>query len=134
MSLSFHIDFNGQCQEAFEYYAKHLGGTVGTMLQFKDSPSASSVPANWQHKIIHANISIKNVELAGADLSPEQYRKPTGFYLLLGFNTESEVNAAFDKLVVGGHTILSPQKTFWSPCYAIVVDRYAVPWKINCGT
>ena|SRR5690554_1191147 len=134
MSLSFHIDFNGQCQEAFEYYAEHLGGTIGTMLQFKDSPAASSVSVDWQHKIVHANISVRGVELAGADLSPDQYRRPTGFYLLLGFNTESEVKSAFVRLADGGETILPPQKTFWSPCYAIVVDRYGAPWKINCGT
>ena len=134
MSLSFHIDFNGRCQEAFEYYAGHLGGSIGTMLQFKDSPAASSVSADWQHKIVHADVSIKGVELAGADLLPDQYQKPTGFYLLLGFNTEGEVNSAFDKLADGGETILPPQKTFWSPCYAIVVDRYGVPWKLNCGT
>ena len=134
MSLSFHIDFNGQCQEAFEYYAEHLGGTIGTMLQFKDSPSASSVSEEWQHKIVHANVSIGGVELTGADLSPEQYRKPTGFYLLLGFNIEDEVGSAFERLADGGETILSPQKTFWSPCYAIVVDRYGAPWKLNCGT
>lgn len=134
MSLSFHIGFNGQCQEAFEYYSEHLGGTIGTMLQFKDSPAASSVPAEWQHKIVHANISIKGVELAGSDLLPEQYRKPTGFCLLLGFSTEKEVISTFDRLADGGETILSPQKTFWSSCYAIVVDRYGAPWKINCGT
>src|SRR5690625_5005210 len=134
MSLSFHIDFNGQCQEAFEYYSVHLGGTIGTMLQFKDSPAASSVSEEWQHKIVHANISIKGVELAGADLLPEQYQKPAGFYLLLGFDQENEVRSAFQKLAVGGVTILSPQKTFWSSCYAIVVDRYGTPWKLNRGT
>src|SRR5690606_10177627 len=134
MSLSFHINFNGQCQEAFEYYAEHLGGTIGTMLQFKDSPAASSVSFERKSKIVHANISIKGIELAGADVSPEQYRKPAGFYLSLGFDKDSEVRSAFETLAVGGDTILSPQKTFWSPCYAIVVDRYGTPWKINCGT
>lgn len=134
MSLSFHIDFNGKCQEAFECYAEHLGGVIGTMLQFKDSPAASSVSVEWQHKIVHANMSIQGVELAGADLLPEQYRKPTGFYLLLGFNSQAEVKSAFDRLADGGETILAPQKTFWSSCYAIVIDRYGVPWKINCGT
>lgn len=132
MSLSFHINFNGNCQEAFEYYAEHLGGTIGTILQFKDSPAASSVSAGWQEKIVHANIAIHGVEVAGADLSPEQYQKPTGFCLLLGFDTEEDVDAIYEKLAVKGETILSPQKTFWSSRYAIVVDRFGVPWKINC--
>lgn len=133
MRLSFHINFNGQCQEAFEYYAEHLGGTIGTLLRFKDSPAASSVSVDWQHKIVHASISIKGVDLAGADLPPEQYRQPTGFCILISFSTEAEVRSTFNKLAEGGDAILSPQKTFWSSCYAIVVDRYGVPWKINCG-
>lgn len=133
MSMSFHIDFKGECQEAFEFYAASLKGEIGTMLQVKDSPISQSFSADWQHKIIHANISIQGVELAGADLKPEQYQKPKGFYLLLGLNTENAVKSAFSQLSVGGEVILPPQKTFWSPCYAIVIDRFGVPWKINSG-
>ena len=134
MSLSFHIDFNGQCQEAFEFYVESLQGEIGTMLQVKDSPISAGYSADWQHKIVHANISIKGIELAGADVKPEQYQKPKGFYLLLGCNTEGSVKSLFRQLSAGGETILPPQKTFWSSCYAIVIDRFGVPWKLNCGT
>jgi len=133
MSLSFHIGFNGQCQEAFEFYAEHLQGGIGTMLLVKDSPMAQSASADWQDKVVHANISFHGVELAGADLKPEQYQKPTGFCVLLGLDTEEEVKSAFSHLAVGGEVILPPQKTFWSSCYAIVTDRFGVPWKINCA-
>jgi PhnB protein len=134
MSLSFHINFNGQCKEAFEFYAKHLNGTIGTMLEFKDSPIAAHVAKEWQHKIVHANIVIEGIELAGADVKPEQYQKPKGFNILLGVKTESTVKSLFELFSVGGEVIFPPQKTFWSPCYAIVVDRFGVPWKFNCGT
>ncbi len=134
MSLSFHIDFNGQCREAFEFYAEHLKGTIGTMLEFKDSPVSESVSKEWQHKIVHANILIEGIELAGADVKPEQYQKPKGFNILLGLNTENAVKSIFNQFSVGGEVIFPPQKTFWSPCYAIVVDRFGVAWKFNCGT
>jgi len=134
MSFSFHLDFNGQCQEAFEYYSEHLDGVIGTMLRFKDSPASSSVSGDWQNKIIHANVRIEGIELAGTDLTPEQYQKPKGFYILLGVNTENKVKSIITKLAVGGNIILSPQKTFWSSSYGIVVDQYGIPWKINCGT
>jgi PhnB protein len=133
MSLSFHIDFNGQCQEAFEFYAEHLQGRIGTMLLVKDAPMAQSAAEDWQDKVVHANISIHGVELAGADVKPEQYQKPTGFCVLLGFDTVAAVKSAFSHLSVGGEIILAPQKTFWSSCYAIVTDRFGVPWKINCA-
>ncbi|HEY7885422.1 MAG TPA: VOC family protein [Cellvibrionaceae bacterium] len=133
MNLSVHINFNGNCQEAFEYYAQHLNGEIGTLLTFRNSPASANVPEHWQDKIVHANIKIAGIELAGGDNLPEQYNQPKGFCILLGLETEAEVLFIFDKLSPGGDIILSPQKTFWSSCYAIMVDRFGVPWKLNCG-
>jgi len=132
MNLSFHLDFNGQCKQAFDYYAKHLGGKIGTMLLFKNSPATNSVADEWQDKVIHANIRIGNIELAGTDLTTEQYRKPRGFYVLLGLNSEAEVDSVFGKLSVDGEVLLPPQATFWSKRYGIVVDQFNIPWKVNC--
>jgi PhnB protein len=133
MSMSFHIDFNGQCEEAFGFYAEHLGATIGTMLRVGDSPVPASSESHAR-KIVHANIRIEGVEIAGADVDPEIYERPTGFYVLLGVDSEEKVRVIFGALQVGGRVVLAPQRTFWSPCYAIVVDRFGVPWKINCGT
>jgi len=134
LSISFHIDFNGQCKDAFEYYAQKIDGKIGTMLQFKDSPASSSVPESRKDEIVHANINIEGVELAGADLDSEQYKKPIGFYVLLSVDSEEKVKSIFSALEVGGEVILAPQRTFWSTCYGILIDRFGVPWKINCGT
>ncbi|MCF2946640.1 VOC family protein [Paraglaciecola aquimarina] len=133
MSASFHINFNGQCEQAFEYYAEHLGGEIGLMLKVKDSPMSVTSTAEIQDNIVHANIAIQGVEIAGGDLLPEQYQKPQGFCVLLGLDNEQKVKNTFDKLAVGGEVILAPQKTFWSRCYAIVTDQFGVPWKLNCS-
>ena len=132
MSLSFHIDFNGQCEEAFNFYADHLGAKIGTMLRVKDSPVPATSEAHGQ-KIVHANLSLDGVEIAGADVDPDRYESPRGFCVLLGVDSEEKVNAFFNALQTGGLVVLAPQRTFWSPCYAIVVDRFGVPWKINYG-
>lgn len=133
MSLSFHIDYNGDCEEAFNFYANHLGGTIGIMLHVKDSPIAASTSVNGG-RIVHANICIDGVDLAGADVDATQYEKPRGFYILLGVDSEAKVDAHFNALQVNGQIVMAPQRTFWSPRYAIVVDRFGVPWKINCGS
>lgn len=133
MSLSFHIDFNGECEEAFNFYAACLAGTIGTMLKVADSPIQASPTRPGCH-IVHANICIDGVELAGADVEAHNYKRPTGFYVLLGVDSEEKVDAYFSALQTNGQVILAPQQTFWSPRYAIVVDRFGVPWKINCGT
>lgn len=132
MSLSFHIDFNGQCEEAFRFYAEHLGGRIGTMLKVRDSPVAATSGAHGE-QIVHANICIDGVELAGADVDSCRYAKPAGFYVLIGVDSEDKVKLFFSALQTGGHVVLAPQRTFWSPCYAIVIDRFGVPWKINYG-
>ena len=132
MSLSFHVDFNGQCEEAFCFYAERLGARIGTMLRVKDSPVPASSEAHGR-KIVHANILLDGVEIAGADLDPDRYERPRGFYVLLGADSEEKVKTFFDALQEGGQVVMAPQRTFWSSCYAIVVDRFGVPWKINCA-
>ena len=133
MSLSFHIDFNGQCEAAFNFYSENLGGKIGTMLRVKDSPIPMLSESHGQ-KIVHASICIDGVDLAGADVEPDRYERPKGFYVLLGVNSEEKVRSFFNALQTDGQVVLAPQRTFWSPCYAIVVDRFGVPWKLNCGT
>lgn len=122
MSLSFHVDFNGQCEEAFGFYAATLGGKIGSML----------CAGSRDGKVVHATICIDGVHVAGADVEPDRYEKPRGFHVLLGVDSEDRVKSIFAALQRDGEVVLAPQKTFWSPCYAIVVDRFGVPWKLNC--
>ena len=133
MSLSFHIDYNGQCEEAFSFYATHLGGKIGTMLRASDAP-VPTPHISQGDKIVHANIRIEGVEIAGADVDPNKYSKPAGFYVLLGVDSAEKIRSIFTPLQSEGQVVLPPQATFWSPCYAIVIDRFGVPWKLNCGT
>nr|WP_315393967.1 VOC family protein [uncultured Duganella sp.] len=133
MSLSFHIDYNGECEEAFNFYAACLGGSIGTMLRVADSPIPASTTRPARH-IVHANIRIDGVELAGADVEDRHYKRPAGFYVLLGVDSDDKVDAYFSALQPHGQVILAPQLTFWSSRYAIVIDRFGVPWKLNRGT
>ncbi len=133
MNASFHIHFNGQCREAFEYYADALDGKIGTMLPFSQSPESENVPESWQSKIIHGNIRIGNINIAGGDLQPEHYQQPSGFYILLSIENETKTKATFDSLSENGTVLFPLQKTFWSPCYGIVIDQFGIPWKVNCA-
>lgn len=131
MKLSIHIHFNGRCQEAFEYYSDLLGGQIGAMPSFADSPAANSVSPDWQRKIVHANINIGGIEIAGDDVPSTQYVAPNGFYILLAIDSEEKTRSISESLAKGGHILFPLQKTFWSPCYGILIDRYGVPWKLN---
>ena len=76
MSLSFHINFDGRCEEAFQFYEKNLNGVIGSLLSYKDSPASENVPDEWQDKILHGSISIDNIELAGTDTMLHEYLLP----------------------------------------------------------
>ncbi|KZX01307.1 3-demethylubiquinone-9 3-methyltransferase [Pseudoalteromonas luteoviolacea] len=132
MKLSFHVNFDGRCAEAFSFYEEKVGGIIGSLLAYKDSPLKGSVPIDWQGKIIHGVISIDNFELVGTDSVPEEYEQPKGFCLQLRLPSNEQVETLFEAFKEEGQVILPPQKTFWSPCYAIVNDRFGIPWKFNC--
>lgn len=131
MKATFHIHFDGRCREAFEYYKEVVGANIGTMLSFEQSPVAQDVPEEWQNKIVHANLTLCGIEIAGDDLMPNQYEPPRGFYILLGIDNEPQTASVFEGLSKNGEVILPLQKTFWSSNYGIVRDQFGVHWKIN---
>ncbi len=80
MSLSFHVDFNGQCEKAFGFYAAALGGKIGSMLR----------AGPREGKVVHVSICIDGVHVAGADVEPDGYEKPKGFHVLLGVDSKDK--------------------------------------------
>lgn len=130
MNLSIHLDFNGDCEEAFAFYASELGGRIESMLHAAPSPDTSQ--ESRCRRVVHASLFVGGMRLAGADVEQQAYQPPRGFHLLLNVDTAERVHALFYALQAGGQAVLAPQRTFWSSCYAIVVDRFGVSWKLNC--
>ena len=130
MRIDFHINFSGQCQEAFEFYQSILGGEV-ELLTYGNSPAKEDVPADWAEKIVHGSFAFNNLQITGADLLPENYQKLQGFQLLLQLNNSSEAQRIFDALAAGGIVTMPLQKTFWTDAYGIVTDRFGIPWEVN---
>ena len=132
MKLNTHINFDGQCEAAFRFYERCFGGKIVTMLRWGDSPMANEVPPEWRDKICHATLTIEGSELAGADVPPEQYEDPRGFQVLLGIDIPEDAERVFNELAEHGLVKMPLQKTFWAARYGIVVDRFGVPWEVNC--
>jgi len=130
MDIGTHLIFSGQCREAFEFYARTLGGTIEGMLAYGDTPSSSGMPADWSTKIAHATLRIGGRKLMGADVLPKDYERPQGFYVLV--NAEpAKASALFEALAEGGSVKMPLEKTFWSPAFGVVVDRFGIPWEVN---
>jgi PhnB protein len=132
MRLDLHLSFSGECQKALEFYRKVFGGDL-SLLSYSDSPAAEQVPTEWRTKIVHGTLKIDDAEIAGADIVPEQYERPKGFQVLVQVDDVGVARRLFDDLSEGGTITMALQETFWSPCYGILVDRFGVPWEVNCA-
>lgn len=133
MRLSTHISFNGQCEEAFLEYQRILGGTLGVMMRYGDSPMASDMAEELHGRIAHASLQIGEFELAGDDVKPDEFKKPQGFAVMLNIHTLEKAQQVYDELSVRGEITVPLQATFWSSGYAMFTDRFGTPWEINCG-
>ena len=132
MQVSFHLVFGGQCEAAFQFYERALGGKIVSTLTYGNSPTAEQVPPEWRGKIVHASFAVGETVLAGADVLPEKYVRPQGFYVLLGVNDAMDAERIFSALAENGEVHMALQKTFWSARFGVLTDQFGIPWEINC--
>jgi PhnB protein len=132
MKLNSHLTFNGQCEAAFKFYEQCLDGKIVTMLTHGESPIASQVPSEWRNHVLHASLAIGNETLMGCDAPPERYQKPQGFSVALHVKDPQEAERKFRALAENGTVQMPIQETFWSVRFGMLVDRFGIPWMINC--
>lgn len=130
---SISLTFDGECDAAFALYQQCLGATVTFRLTWGDSPMADQAPADWRDKIMHATLQLGNTAISGGDVSPGGYRRPQGFQLQLDVDEAAVAERIFAQLADGGQVIVPMQQTFWAQRFGAVVDRFGIPWGINCG-
>jgi PhnB protein len=133
MRLNPHLAFNGQCEEAFKFYEKCLGGKIVMMMTYGDSPVAEQVQPDWRKKIIHTTIALGDHLLQGADVSSERYQKLQGFSVMLNVGAAAEAERIFNTLAENGAVDMPLQETFWARRFGMLVDQFGIPWMINCG-
>jgi PhnB protein len=133
MQLNPHLSFTGQCQEAFKFYQQCLGGNIQTMMTHGDSPIADQVPSEWRDKILHATLIVGETALMGADVPPDSYKEPRGFSITIQINDPADAERIFRALSEGGTVTMPLQETFWAAGFGMVVDRFGIPWMVNCG-
>ena len=133
MQLNTHLSFNGQCEEAFKFYHQCLGGNIQMMLRHGDSPMADQVPSEWRDKILHATLIVGETALLGADAPPDHYQKPAGFSVTIQITDPADAERIFCSLSESGTVTMPLQQTFWATRFGMVVDRFGIPWMVNCG-
>src|SRR5437868_8962946 len=113
-----YLFFNGNCEEAIEFYRKALGAEVEMMMRFKESPEPTPpgmVPPGFENKIMHASFRIGHTNLMASDGCSNEKAKFDGFSLAISVQTETEADQIFAALSAGGQVRMPLTKTFWSP-------------------
>src|SRR3954464_1848435 len=134
MRVNSYLTFNGNCESAFKFYEKCLGGKIQALMPHEGTPMASHVPENWRSKILHAAMSLGDELLMGSDAPPEHYQKPQGFSVTLNLNDTAESERIFRELSQDGSIQMPLQETFWAKRFGMFTDRFGIPWMINCAS
>jgi PhnB protein len=127
-----YLFFEGRCEEAIEFYKKALGAEVQLLMRFKDSPVGPppGVPPGSENKIMHAQLRIGQTVLMMGDARNSGNPNFQGFHLSLSVSSPAEVDKAFNALADGGQVHMPLEKTFFSPRFGMLMDRFGVGWMV----
>jgi len=129
-----YLFFRGRCEEALSFYEGALGAEVSLLLRHSDNPAPSAeyaVPPEFADKVMHATFHVGGATLHASDGSgSHEARAFGGFSLSLQLPSQAEVEQAFAALSEGGEVTLPLGKTFWSPCFGMLTDRFGIGWML----
>jgi PhnB protein len=128
-----YLFFNGRCEEAVKFYQQDIGAELQMMLRHKESPEPpppGMMPPNWGDKIMHASLRVGGGILMASDGCGEG-AKFEGFSLSITVPNEAEAGKVFAALSEGGQVRMPLTKTFWSPLFGMVQDKFGVGWMVS---
>ncbi len=125
-----YLFFEGRCDEALEFYRQALGAEVEMLMRFKDSPEPGGCPGASPDKVMHASFRIGETRLMASDGRCTGKPSFQGFALSLSVPTEAEADRRFAALAKGGQVQMPLTRTFFSPRFGMVADRFGVMWMV----
>jgi PhnB protein len=131
--INTYLLFDGKCEEAFKLYAQVLGGKIEAMLTFDSTPAAGGAPPGFGKKIMHALMRIGDQTLMASDCPPDKFDKPAGFSVNVTVKTPADAERVYTGLSAGGKITMPLSETFWAQKFGMFVDRFGIPWMVNCG-
>ena len=134
MRVEAYLFFNGRCEEAVEFYRTTLGAEVTMLMRFKESPEPippGMLPPGFENKVMHASLRIGDTTVMASDGQGDGLPVFQGFSLSLAVANEAEAERLFTALGDGGQVQMPLAKTFWSPRFGMVLDRFGVSWMIS---
>ena len=133
MKVEPYLFFNGRCDEAIAFYKKVLGAELIMLMRFKESPDPASRPPGSDDKVMHAKFRVGESEIMASDGRCEGRTNFEGFSLSIAVATLEAGQKLFNSLGDGGKVQMPFAKTFFSPGFGMLEDRFGVSWMVVVG-
>lgn len=130
MKLYTYLNYGGNCREAFEFYAKQLGGTITTMMTFDQQPDPGNAPPGSEKKVLHARIDLGDTSLLGADVPADRFQPMRSAYLTLIVDSSAEAERLYALLTAGGEIFMPMAETFFAHRFAMLRDSFGTSWML----
>jgi PhnB protein len=130
MNIQPYLSFEGRCDEAIEFYEKAIGAKVDMLMRFKEAPDQSMVSPQNKDKVMHAALHAGDTQLLMSDGRCTGGPNFNGIALALSANTEADAERIFNALAEGGKVNMPLAKTFFSPKFGMVADKFGVGWMV----
>jgi len=137
MKIVTSLSFRGQCREAFEFYAKVLGGKITASVPCSAMPPSEDMPVDERYKdwLMHAWLDVGDQSLMGADMdvewAPNVDKPKNGFDVTLHTDDVEQARRWYEQLSEGGKQTMPFAEIFWSPGFGGLIDRFGIPWMVN---
>jgi PhnB protein len=128
-----YLFFGGRCEEALAFYKSAIGAQPEAVMRYKDSPEPAPpgmLPPDWENKVMHTAFRVGESLVMASDGCGESLNF-SGFSLALSLPTEADAQKAFAALSEGGKVTMPLVKTFWSPCFGMLEDKFGVGWMVT---
>lgn len=127
-----YLFFSGRCEEALNFYHNAVSAQIGMVMRFNESPTPpppGTLQPGFENKVMHSEFKIGESTILASDGCDDK-TKPSGFSLALIAANESEANRTFDGLSKDGSIQMPLTKTFWSPSYGMLTDKFGISWMV----
>jgi PhnB protein len=131
MQMNVHLNFQGNCAEAFAFYKEVFGVKNAFAMKYGEAPPGMPVPPEWKDKIMHTSIPIGEGLLMGCDAPPGRSTPLGGFQVSVQAHDEAEVKRTFEALKDGGTVQMPMSPTFWFPLFGMCTDKFGVAWMVG---
>ncbi|WP_306568195.1 VOC family protein [Flavobacterium lindanitolerans] len=132
-TINTYLNFNGNTEEAFNFYKAAFGGEFAVVMRFGDTPGCEEMPATDKNKIMHIALPIGGNMLMGTDVpeTMEQVKNGTSVSISVNTDSEQQTRDLFAKLSAGGDVKMPLDNMFWGALYGMFTDKFGIQWMLN---